>query len=383
MKHLKVPLLVLLLNLVTHSVYCNLLVIHVQSSGVDRMECLRAHKTNESHQPSMHCQSLEFVAEQLGNSSKNITIVIESEICMKASIHFTYWKYLTIKGKNSHATINCNCNTVTTEIAENTVGLTFYQNDHLTISNVTITNCCGGVDNMYAAVQLIKCSNIAIEGVLIRKSKQSSALVVVNAFAQIIVNNCIFSTNIREYQTESSSSYAGGIHMQFADDSPSNVSITNCMFLNNISPFVPFDPKLAKMTAWNGNSLGGGMGIVFTQQSTGVRIYATNCTFSNNSASWGGGLSIHFQGNPSNIMITITDSVFSNNTGRIGGGGIQLSMPEMQAVDIKVSILFQNITFECNYARFGGGISVSAYYSNFTSFPGLNTKVYKLCMVRE
>ena len=69
--------------------------------------------------------------------------------------------------------------------------------------------------------------------------------------------------------------------------------------------------------------------------------------------------------------------------GRIGGGGIQLSMPEMQAVDIKVSILFQNITFECNYARFGGGISVSAYYSNFTSFPGLNTKVYKLYMVRE
>ena len=56
--------------------------IHVQNSGVDRMECLRAHQTNKSHQSDMHCQTLQFVVEELGvsDNSINITIIVESEI---------------------------------------------------------------------------------------------------------------------------------------------------------------------------------------------------------------------------------------------------------------------------------------------------------------
>lgn len=350
----------------TYLVHCNK-VIHVHKKGEDSVECLKDHSQDQSFQPHAFCQSLDFVASQLGDSSENITIVIESTVKVKGLVVFISWKYFSIVGRNTpQAKVNCGC--IKSKSDEKTVGLAFYEIKNLTLSNITVVNCCGKINNIHASVQLYKCSNITIEGVSIRDSKQNSGLFVIDSFGSTVINYCAFSTNVRTYS--SSRSYAGGIHMQFTEESSTNVSIMNSIFQRNKSPAVPFDPKTVKITEWNGYSLGGGIGIAFINQSSGVNVYIKNCSFMKNKATWGGGLCVHFQDNTSKNTILVAGSIFYDNSARTGGGGVRVHMPELHALNTEISVQFHNITFYQNYAKFGGGVSVSAYYSNFSSAPG-------------
>ena len=51
-------------------------VLYVHKRGKDVKECLLTGSNRDQSQPNQFCRSLEFIAHQMGNYSRNITMII-------------------------------------------------------------------------------------------------------------------------------------------------------------------------------------------------------------------------------------------------------------------------------------------------------------------
>ena len=122
-------------------------------------------------------------------------------------------------------------------------------------------------------------------------------------------------------------------------------------------------------THWNGNGLGGGIGILLLRNSSHVTINIMNCPFQKNLAPWGGGLCIYLQTQTSSNRVTIARSTLIENSARNGGGGIQVRLGRLER-GFNNKIVFQNIILWKNWAKFGGGTSINALFVNHITGPG-------------
>jgi hypothetical protein len=185
------------------------LVIQVsKQKGSDNETCLTA--------PDSFCQSLEFITTYLQNYSRNITILLDSKILLRTEVTFNNSEFLTIKGRRKSSKIIC---TAKCKKGDHGIGgIIFYNAHYLMLSNIRITSCCGTPYNIYrATLMFYACSGITIEYVSMHKSKNGSALILINPQGVVNINTCVFTKNGHQKRLASNTSFAGGIHLQFSE----------------------------------------------------------------------------------------------------------------------------------------------------------------------
>ena len=338
-------------------------VIHVNEyNGTDTEDCLKSRRMNQS---KLLCHSLEFVARRLGKRSQNITVLLESSIHINSQrVTFENVNLLTIKGKNKSTTIEC------TACFKKSGGLLFENVHHLLLSTVSIAGCCGKVEHYHVSILLLKCSNITVRELSIRKNGKGSGMMIVNPDGPFHISHSVFMYNrpMNKLRVTGNSSFAGGIHMQFSEQTNATVTIVNCKFTHNKAPDYN-TMAVGRSMEWNGYSLGGGMGIALLKNSAGINIHINNTVFDKNIANWGGGLGIYLEQQTFNNSVRVTNSKFEYNQAMLGGGGVQVRLGALNKAS-KNNILFQKVKFEKNYAKYGGGTSITALFVSDVTEPG-------------
>ena len=111
------------------------------------------------------------------------------------------------------------------------------------------------------------------------------------------------------------------VFIQFSKYVSTMLTIKDCEFYKNTAlPIDALDPiEIMNFTQWNGNGLGGGIGILLLKNSSHVTINIMNCTFQKNLAPWGGGLCIYLQTQTSSNRVTIARSSLMENSARNDG----------------------------------------------------------------
>ena len=346
------------------SMYHDLVIQVSERKGSDNETCLTV--------PDSFCQSLEFIASYLQNYSRNITIMLDSQIFLRNQVTFNNSKFLTIKGRHKSSKIICT--TKCKKDRHSYRGLLFFNAHYLMLSNIRITSCCGTSNIYCATLMLFACSDVTIKYVSMYKSKNGSALVLINPQGVVDINFCTFTRNGHTQRLTSNTSFAGGIHLQFSEQVQTNVTINKCRFRDNLAPRYD-SASLVTPTDWNGNSIGGGMCVALLESTLGVNILVINSIFHNNNANWSGGLCIYLQKYMHNNYILIFNSTFMGNRGNLGGGGVQVRLGEQES-GLENYILFKRVTgtFINNTATFGGpgGTSINAMFaSNITETEGI------------
>ena len=314
-------------------------VIHVHRKGHDNQQCL--------HEQTQHCRTIEFIARELRNDTGNVTIILESQIYIQNGVTFENFEYFAIQGGGEMVSLKCNCRKRGADLS-----LSFVHITNLQLSQFTILLCCG-VDNAYgAAIFSHKCSNINVENVRFNTNVHSTALTLINPHGEINIKNCKFSNNGHK-RLLNTTSFTGGLFVQSSQNTMvTTITIENCEFISNKSPFISMlDPTMKKEKCY-----GGGMGIELLNYTKFVTFDIINSTFTKNSAEWGGGLYIYTQQLTSNNTIIVSNTSFQGNKATKGGGGLYIKLDK----DFENHILFRNVSFEGNSAEFGGGTSISA-----------------------
>ena len=348
--------------------------IYVNKKGTDGQKCLQGN-TSHLYQPSVEnsCQTIEYVADHTGNEFEDLKIIVITDVKVSSTVRFQGGNKVTIIGKNRPTKLSCNCHRKLS--VTNGGGFTFVNVQQIQIYGISFVNCCGSLKNRFKASLVIKkSSNVSVEGVTIRHNEYNSGMILIDSSSVISIINSSFIENSYKIHQPASliTAFAAGVHMQFSENRKVHIFVLNCHFEGNRSPdYRILDPGATKgQVNLNGYSLGGGMGVVFMQQSNGTVIEIHNTTFKKNTAKHGGGLCVHFQGEPSNNNVTVKNSVFIDNKSFIGGGALKLSFGLNQSAWTQNHLWFTNITFERNSATFGGGLSVSTLLTNRKHVPG-------------
>ncbi len=350
-------------------------VIHIHKKGNDSESCLTGQEMRQGKR-DQYCKTLEFVASKLQNGrSRNITIILESQIKIRSTVNFSNHENLTIQGRSKDTQLSCTCNKTKT----NGVGISFIRISYLKIYNFTIMDCCG-ISTSSLFIQ--DCSDIIVKGSQIRNNRYcNSGLMLINPSGMIMIRRSKFSEN--GGKLDDISQTGAGLHIEFSQYSLATVTIieiSDCDFTKNKSPghkknklnstssSIPLD--VTKDRTWRRQSIGGGMAIILLRGTNGTRINVANCTFVNNSATWGRGVCIYVQNGTYNNSISISNSTFVQNTAYWGGGGLQIRPGKLNK-NCQNHISLENITFTKNSAGiFGGGTSVIALLLSYIPKPG-------------
>ena len=339
-------------------------IIHINEyNGTDTEGCLTLQWTDESNKV---CRSLDFIARRLGKGSQNITIILECPIHIKSRVTFENINLLTINGKSRSTTIEC------ISSFKKSGGLSFVKVHGLLLSTVSITGCYGKVDHYHVSILLLNCSNSTMQELSIQKNGKGSGMVIVNPYGPVSINHSMFMYNrpMNKMRVTGNSSFAGGIHMQFSEQTNATVTIVNCKFMHNKAPdYYTAGVDNRRLLEWNGYSLGGGMGIALLKNSANINIHINNTVFDTNIANWGGGLGIYLEQQTFNNSVRVTNSKFEHNHAMLGGGGVQVRLGALNKA-AKNNILFQKVKFEKNYAKYGGGTSITALFVSDVTEPG-------------
>ena len=344
-------------------------VIYVNKYSKDKQGCLEGN-SSQLYQPSVEksCQTIEYVADQIGNDYEDVKIIVLTDIRVSRTVRFQGGNKITIYGKRTPRKFSCNC--FRTD-SYDTVGggFVFINVQQIQVYNISFVNCCGSLNRSFNASLVIKeSSNITIERVTIRNNQWNSGIMLIDSSGEISIIKSTFNDNNYKLPLPAplNSSFAAGIHMQFSGNKQTNVHVSNCNFEKNHSPNVHvLDPDALKVqVSLNGYSLGGGMGIVFMQQSNGTVIEIHNTSFKHNIGVHGGGLCVHFQDESSNNIVMVNNSLFTDNRAE-AGGGLKLIIILASINDV-MRVVLTNVTFKRNRAEFGGGLSLSALHTNST-----------------
>ena len=366
--------------------------------GANDQACL----TSTSPVAITPCQSLKYVSQALGRDCSNLTIRLKTpEHKLDRLISFENCSHLSIVGYDTHGSftnVTCksagllngeqcsknNCNRSNDSVSgSHGAGLRFTNVDNLCLSNLQLTECGTEIEQKFnATLQLHVCSNIVLEQVHFERSL-GTAVAFFNTFGNVAIQEVsIFNNQLKRGEKVQGLSYAGGLHIQFTSQSfdPSmaatTYTISNCTFYNNSAPFEEFDPRIASsLDNWLGFGLGGGIGLVFMNRSSGISVSIKNCNFTNNSAPFGAGISVFFQGDTVNNRVSIVDSNFHSNVAGISGGGANVGLGKLHYFHDNQTrgncgVSFERTVFERNTARYGGGMSVHALHSEFKTKPG-------------
>ena len=176
-------------------------VIHVYTNGRDDQHCL--------NEQSQYCRTIEFIASEFRNETRNVTIILESQIYIRNKITFENFEHFAIQGYDEMANLKCNCKE---RGAGN--GLSFVHINNLHLTHFKISLCCGVANAYNAAIFSQRCSNIVIENVLLTTNVHSTALALVNPQGEVYIRNCKFLRNGHK-RLVNTTSFTGGLFVQF------------------------------------------------------------------------------------------------------------------------------------------------------------------------
>jgi hypothetical protein len=146
-------------------------VIHVHKNGNDSESCLMGQEMRQGKH-DQYCKTLEYIEEKLHNSgSRNVTIILESQIKIKSTVNFSNHEDLTIQGRSKDTKLSCKCNKINT----NSIGISFIRISYLKVYNFTIMDCCG-ISTSSLFIQ--NCSDIIVKGSQIRNNRYSGLILI-------------------------------------------------------------------------------------------------------------------------------------------------------------------------------------------------------------
>ena len=281
--------------------------------------------------PAYALQDVDYLCN--GSLKSNTTVVLDggehriSTICNISNID-----NVTIMGSSINSTtIRC----------EEGSGLQFVSVQQLALERMTFISC--------GIILTADTENTLIKTCIFQDSKPTdyfgSAVTMSGSTSNVSITNCTFLNN--------SAAYGGAVLLY---EPTSNVSITNCTFQNNgaigggaVVLHGPQNLSIINCTFKNNNATNGGA--VWLDGSTG-NVSITNCTFQNNSADHAGG-AVLLWGSTGNV--SITNCTLQNNSATYEGGAVTL-----WAITANVSIT--NCTFRNN--------SATTYYGGAMGFDG-------------
>ena len=127
-------------------------IIHVHKNGNNTESCLIGQEMRQG-KPDQYCKTLEFVASKLHNSgSRNVSIILESQIQLCSAVNFSDHEGLTIQGrsKDTATKLSCKCNKT------NSIGISFTRINYLKVYSFTVTHCCGRMNNYTTSLLIFK-----------------------------------------------------------------------------------------------------------------------------------------------------------------------------------------------------------------------------------
>ena len=345
------PLVQLVLFLCCFSVSCTQ--IRVSNNG-DDSKCL-------THQ-DVPCESLEFVSTQLGRTCSSLTILLEdSQSSVSAIVSFENCTSLKISGKEgSNTKLLC----------LRDVGFKFRNITNLTLLNMEIRSCgcvVGDIQfNSTAAMHIHRCWNVALTKVVFYNSS-FTALVISDTAMDITIRNCSFCSNFPPEPKHKNTVFPSGIHIQLSESSlDTEYSITDCKFQNTTQQkFVRINqhPSISPVFSSEiGYGLGGGMGVLFMNDTQNVTMIIQRCIFANNTAYSGAGLYVHFQDKARGNTVAVIDTMFADNNGT-DGGGLAIGINKVSG-DRGNYVSIIGSEFINKTARFGGGTLIFALHGN-------------------
>ena len=297
--------------------------------GVDSIDCF-------CHNHYRRCQSLEYVAEHL-NDTSNVTITITSlSLNLSRIARFTRIHILNLNTWGT--TIKCKAN--------REVGIFFANVTNITLYGFTLDSCgfCHSIMVHY---------NINIlKGLQAMYFSFSSGIVL----DQVAVIN------------------SNGLGILFYESSD-YIGVVSCNFSNNI-----YDHHRIK--AFNHKLLNGG-GIAFHHRfcmtCAKVKIDVDNCKFTNNSAfNFGGAINIAFL-NKIHFQVHVYSCTFINNKVNDSGGAISITFPETAVYKKGYLVILRKCKFINNQAQFGGAMALQIPYYDVVDRPARSRVACYFC----
>lgn len=347
-----------------------------QKTGADEDECLQvaasSNNINDTNWEYTACKSLDFLSSQIGKDANRLTVVIESDLQLHGLISFANSTSLKITTDGKHRVLQSN-STV------KSCGLQFYNITNLTISGIIVSQCEYEVNfvkmNRSVAVHVHQSTNLDITKIAI-SCITGTGLVLSDIEGFTVIEDSNFTNNTVTEKVSTNNVFAGGIHIQLSKNKVSEettVIVKNCNFTNNTQPMsIPIDPKRSAVPDLNityGYGTGGGMGVLFMDNTQGVHVCVDSCTFTGNMAYSGAGLYVHFQDNATNNSLTINSTCFKANIAS-AGGGMSAGIAKLRYIGKMVTsnmVTVLHTTFARNKARYGGGTSLFATHSTYFS----------------
>lgn len=325
---------VILLLLVQSALSLDSLHIFINGEkGVDSIDCF----TNHFHP----CQSLEYVAEHL-NDSSNITITITSS-SLKLSRVVTFTRIDILLINTWGTTIRC------LSKASSRGGIFFANVTNINLYGFTMDGC-GFNYSVWGRCNILK----GLQAMYFS-----------------------FSSNITLDQVAVINSNGLGILFY---ESGGHVSVVRCNFSSNI-----YDHDRIK--AFNYKLLNGG-GIAFhhgyyCMKHLKVKIDINFCKFTNNSAfNFGAGINIAFMSRI-HFQVQVNNCTFTNNKVKDSGGAVSVRFPQIPIYSENGYILnLRKCEFINNLAQFGGAMALQLPYYDVANHPASNRVACHFCSFR-
>ena len=335
---------------------------------------------------SRHCEGCQESHTDVSNVSQ---FVLRNNTLLKfCSEEFRLESVLSIENSNYSVTLIGFPTKLTCRHGK--AGIHIHGVTGLTLQEISLISCgsifndshlqdYGEIVNFMSSIFIVKCQHVKIENVAV-SGGQGNGLTLFDNGGTVKIYNCSFKDK----------PCGSGIHIVLSYCHPRNLTskhncgrsgmqitqsmynITGCNFKNN-SAYSKYNSSQNEFLA-EGFNRGGGLSVVIDTNSNKNTVLVADSNFTDNSASWGGGLFIEIIANSSNNTVNISNCHFHNNSSpQLGGGGAVIGYQHYQDLYPQDnSIIFENCSFECNKALFGGG--VSAYAS-----PSQNKMIFRHC----
>ena len=275
-------------------------------------------------------------------------------------LNFTGVHSITIRGQGYQYThISCK---------HTNAGLVFSNSSHIELSDFTIDSCgmtstseegyLTGDTSMSIVIATTR--NVQLQRLSITNS-HGYGLFIINSFGSVLLNNLTFANNGVKNEPELAYTGGGGgltiLFMPYIHQQKTHYNISNCKLDSN-SANVQLQTK--RQINHDFAKKGGGMHLLFLNNSYNIQVNIHSCNFTNNTAIYGGGLYVKVSDQSTKCNVTISKSSFIGNQAKLNGGGADFGFTSLTGNFFPINnlILFDSVLFQDNFAVIGGAASV-------------------------
>ena len=299
--------------------------------------------------------------------ASNITIVLIGQVNVSESVLFKNISNLSILSENSKLRPTLDCSGFKSR--NSLPGFQFVEVSSLYISDVKIVGC--GAEHIFvngiataAAMVITNCSDVFLANIDISQSNNATSLLIENTSGNVTLEKLVVRrNNLPKLSVKAGLSFARGVFIYVNSSSVTgHYSITSCVFEYITTPrYKNYDADKVRDTAnWLGYGLGGGLTVIFDDNSSNNEVLLENCTFQHNCAPWGAGMYLGFRKHSSSNFVNVTHSSFRNCTAGITGGGLEVGCTKESLNPNNNPVFVINSMFKDNSAIHGAGTRVVA-----------------------